>query len=68
MKSKKKLVKVWSTYSPTSFKSICLGKHDMDVAEYPKDGFKCNFWDVQQWVTRSVIRIPLRRMPNFIYV
>ena len=40
--------------------------HDMDVAEYSKNEFKCNFWDVRQWVTQSVIRIPLRRMPNFI--
>ena len=30
----------------------------MDVAEYSEYGFKCNFWDVRQWVTQSVIGIP----------
>ena len=38
------------------------------MAEYSKIGFKCNFEDVLQWVSQSVIGIPLRRMPNFIYV
>ena len=40
----------------------------MDVAEYSKNGCKCNFWNVRQWVTQSVIEIPLRRVPNFICV
>ena len=31
---------------------------DMDVAEYSEYEFKCNVWDVQQWVTQSVIGIP----------
>ena len=26
---------------------------DMDMAEYSEYGFKCNFWDVRQWVTYS---------------
>ena len=33
----------------------------MDMTECSKNGFKCNFWDVRQWVTQSVIGIPLRR-------
>ena len=31
----------------------------MDVTEYSENGFKRNFWDVRQWVTQSVIGIPL---------
>ena len=42
--------------------------NDMDVAEYSEYGFKCNFWDVRQWVTQSVTGVPFRRIPNFIYV
>ena len=58
MKSKRKLIKVWSTYSPTSFSQYAYENilslksvpslHDMDVAECSKNGFRCNFWDVRQ--------------------
>ena len=78
MKSERKPTKVWSTYSPTSSFSLCPRKypqfeehalvHDMDVAGYSKNGSKCKFCYVQQWATQSVIGIPLRLMPNYIYV
>ena len=42
--------------------------HGSDVAEYSENGLKYNIWNVLQWVTQSVIRIPLWRMPNFIHV
>ena len=67
MKSERKCIKVWSMYSPTSFSQYALENvlslksipslHDMDVTEYSKNGFKCNFWDVRQWVTQPVIGI-----------
>ena len=59
MKSERKPIKILSLKSMPSL-------HDMDVAEYSKNGFRC--WDMRQWVTQPVIGIPLRRMPNFIYV
>ena len=41
--------KVWSSYTPTSFsqyakKTSVPSLHDMDVAEYSENGFKCNFF------------------------
>ena len=55
----------FSQYIPTSFsqyawenifslKSVPL-LHGVDVSEYSEYGFECNFWDVRQWVTQSVI-------------
>ena len=38
MKSDRKPIKVWSTYSPTSFGQYASLHDDMDVAEY--DGFE----------------------------
>ena len=29
--------------------------HGVDVSEYSEYGFECNFWDVRQCVTQSVI-------------
>ena len=42
----------------TSSVESVLSLDHVDVAEYSEYEFKCNFWDVWQWVTRSVIGIP----------
>ena len=78
MKSERKPIKVWSTYSPTSFSQYAYENilnlksvhslQDLHVAEYSEYGFKCNFLDVRQRVTQSVIEILFRRMPDFINV
>ena len=64
MKSERKPIKARSTYSPTGFSQLTKKSsscraysvpslQDMDVAKYSEKGFKCYFWDVQQWVTQS---------------
>ena len=74
----RKPIQIWSTYSPTSFSQYASENivrlkslptlHDMDVEGYSEFGFKCNFWDLRQWATQSVIGICFRCMPKFIYV